>query len=211
MGLIEKEIFDMSLDKYVSKIIVQNSQGTTIKEYSKTQLAKIELDRKYMANSTVIIEYTITLTNNGELAGYVGDIIDYIPNDLTFSSEINTDWFVGSDKNLHNTSLGNEELKPGKSKVLKLTLTKKLTENNAGTVINTAEIGKATNEFEISDTDSTPSNKVKGEDDMSTAEVIISIKTGAEQVIAISIVLIILIAIGGAITFINKRKEGENA
>lgn len=209
MGLIEKEIFDMSLDKYVSKIIIQNKQGTTTKEYAKTQLAKIEIDKKYLANSTVIIEYTINVTNNGELAGYIGDIIDYIPDDLTFSSEINKDWFIGADKNLHNTSTENEELKPGETKTFTLTLTKTMTENNTGTVINTAEIGKATNAYEIEDTDSTPGNKVNGEDDISTAEVIISIKTG-EIYINLIVILTVIVIVGGII-LLKKRKEGENA
>ena len=208
MGLIENEIFDMSLEKYVSKIIVQNAQGTIVKEFSKTQLAKVEIDRKQLANSVVTIEYTLNIANEGEIPGYAGDIIDYMPKDLVFDQNSNTGWVLESDGNLHNTTLENEELKPGTVKTLKLTLTKTMNENNTGTVINTAEIGKATNEYEIKDIDSTPDNGVQKEDDMSTAEVIISIRTG-EVLISVTIILSIatLIAI---VIILKKRKEGEN-
>lgn len=208
MGLIENEIFDMSLEKYVSKIIVQNAQGTIVKEFSKAQLAKVEIDRKQLANSVVTIEYTLNIANEGEISGYAGDIIDYMPKDLVFDQNSNTGWVLESDGNLHNTTLENEELKPGTVKTLKLTLTKTMNENNTGTVINTAEIGKATNEYEIKDIDSTPDNGVQKEDDMSTAEVIISIRTG-EVLISVTIILSISILIAIAI-ILKKRKEGEN-
>ena len=208
MGLIENEIFDMSLEKYVSKIIVQNAQGTIVKEFSKAQLAKVEIDRKQLANSVVTIEYTLNIANEGEISGYAGDIIDYMPKDLVFDQNSNTGWVLESDGNLHNTTLENEELKPGTVKTLKLTLTKTMNENNTGTVINTAEIGKATNEYEIKDIDSTPDNGVQKEDDMSTAEVIISIRTG-EVLISVTIILSIAILIA-IVIILKKRKEGEN-
>ena len=208
MGLIENEIFDMSLEKYVSKIIVQNAQGTIVKEFSKTQLAKVEIDRKQLANSVVTIEYTLNIANEGEISGYAGDIIDYMPKDLVFDQNSNTGWVLESDGNLHNTTLENEELKPGTVKTLKLTLTKTMNENNTGTVINTAEIGKATNEYEIKDIDSTPDNGVQKEDDMSTAEVIISIRTG-EVLISVTIILSIAILIA-IVIILKKRKEGKN-
>ena len=55
MGLIKAQGFDMSLDKYVSKIIVQNSSGTQSYEYNDEKLAKVELDSKKIAGSNVII------------------------------------------------------------------------------------------------------------------------------------------------------------
>ena len=39
-GFIENEVFDLNLNKYVSRITVQNKAGTTVKEYNKEQLAK---------------------------------------------------------------------------------------------------------------------------------------------------------------------------
>lgn len=45
-GFIENEVFDLNLNKYVSRITVQNKAGTTVKEYNKEQLAKLEIDSK---------------------------------------------------------------------------------------------------------------------------------------------------------------------
>ena len=209
LGLIEKEIFDIKLDKYVNKITIQNKQGTVVKQYSNTQLAKVELDQKYLSNSTVLIEYEIKITNEGEIDGYVGEIIDYIPKDLQFNSQINKDWYLSTDGNLHNATLANEIIAPKETKTKTLTLTKTMTNNNTGTIINTAEIAKCNNQLGISDKDSTLGNKQQGEDDMSTAEVIISIKTGA-TVIGIIFVTILLGIILAILIIIKKRKEVGN-
>ena len=78
-GFIEGEKFDIRLDKYINKIIIQNNKGTTVNQYNKEKLAKIELDSKSILNSNVIIEYQIEVTNEGEIGGYVNEIIDYKP------------------------------------------------------------------------------------------------------------------------------------
>ena len=204
-GFIENEIFDLTLNKYISKITVQNKEGTTVKEYNKEQLAKLEIDSKQLAGSTVLIEYQMRITNEGELAGYANEIVDYMPSDLSFSSEINKDWYMSTDGNLHNTSLSKDIIEAGETKVLTLTLVKTMTNNNVGRTINTAEIAKASNELSIPDKDSTPSNKVQGEDDISTAEVIISIRTGLALSVGI-IVTIIALSVGGITVYTIKRK-----
>lgn len=209
-GFIKNEVFDLKLDKYVSKIIVQNNAGTSVKSYENTKLAKTEIHRKQLANSTVIIEYTINITNEGELAGYIGDVIDYIPKDLKFSSELNKDWYMSTDGNLHNITLADLTLDPGKTTTLNLILTKTMTNNNTGTVINTAEIGKASNKFSINDIDSTPANGVETEDDYGKAEVIISVATGAEVYITVSTIIIILLITTIGLYIIKKKKEGKN-
>ena len=63
-----------------------------------------------------------------------------------------------------------------------------MTESNTGLIPNTAEIVESYNELGLQDVDSTAGNKVKGEDDMGTAEVILSIKTG-EVVTTISLII----------------------
>ena len=44
----------------------------------------MEVDRKYVEGSTVQIEYNLLITNEGNLEGYVNDIVDLLPNDLEF-------------------------------------------------------------------------------------------------------------------------------
>ena len=207
-GFIENEKFDLKLDKYVSSIIMQDKTGTTKRQYDNAQLAKIELNSKYMSNTTVVIEYKIQITNEGELAGYVNELIDYIPKDLTFSSEMNKNWYQLTDGNLYSKELLNQVINPGESKTVTLTLTKTMNQNNTGTIINTAEINSAMNDFSIEDIDSTPGNKVNNEDDISTAQVIISIKTGA-VILYTSLAVVIVSIIGIGIYLIKKKVNIE--
>ncbi len=210
-GFIENKIFDLKLDKYITKVIVQNSKQTKTMQYDKTQLAKVELDSKQINNSTILVEYSIDITNEGELAGYANDIVDYIPNGYKINTEINKDWYTTNNGNtLHNTSLENEIINPGETKTLTLTLIKNMNENSTGTAINTAEIAKASNKQSIADKDSVPGNKATGEDDISSAELIVSIRTGAGIIIGIIILTIaVLLLIIFGIKKINVRR-GKN-
>lgn len=209
-GFIENEKFDLALDKQINKITVRNSSGVQVNEYGGTNLAKVEIDAKKLQGTIVLIEYKITVRNEGELAGYVNEIVDYIPNDLEFNSEMNTDWFISTDGNLHNISLTNQIINPGEEKTVTLTLVKTMNVNNTGTTVNMAEVAKSSNELSIEDRDSQSSNRLQSEDDMGIAEVIISVKTGL--VIAISSGLILVLLAGTAIVvYILKRKEGKNA
>lgn len=208
-GFIENEIFDLSLNKYINKVTVQNSAGTKVKEYDKEQLAKVEIYAKQIAGSTVLMEFAIQVTNEGELPGYANEIVDYIPNDLQFSSEINKDWYASTDGNLHTNALSKELINPGETKTITLTLVKAMTDSNTGRTANTAEIAKSSNDLSIPDKDSTPGNNSQGEDDISTAEVIISIRTGLAMTIGI-ITIIIALAIGGIMIYTIKRKEANH-
>ena len=210
IGLIKLQNFDLKLDKYVSKVIVQNKAGTSTTEYTDSKMAKAEIHSKQINGSTVLIEYKIRVTNVGEVEGYAKKIVDYMPNDLKFSSELNKDWYK-TNTGLYNSSLANEKIAAGESKELTLVLTKSMTENNTGLVNNTAEIAEAYNELGLADSNSTPGNKTQGENDMSSADVIISIKTGEiifyTTLIAV-ITLVILSAI--AVPIVRKVKKNTN-
>ena len=198
IGLIELKDFAFRLDKFVSRVLIQNVAGTTLKEYTNATVAKAELDSKKINGTNVIIEYEIKVTNIGEIDGYVKKIVDYMPNDLKFSSELNKDWYqTGSD--LYNSSLANEKIPAGESRTVKLTLTKAMTENNTGLINNTAEIAESYNELGIKDSKSTSANKTQGESDYGSADIILSLKTGGDvYVTAIAVVIAVL----GIITFI---------
>ena len=204
IGLIKLQNFDLKLDKYVSKMMIQNSQGTTVKEYQDETIAKVELDGKAINGTTVIIEYQIKVSNVGEVPGYVKKIADYIPSDLNFSSELNKDWYQ-SGSTLYNTSLANTKLEAGETKTVTLTLTKTMTENNVGRVNNTAEIAESYNELGIADSNSTPGNRVQGENDTGAADVIISIKTGG-IVLFTSMIGVAIVLLGAVVIFFQNKK-----
>ena len=193
----------MKLEKMVTRVVVQNSKTTRAVEYQDATLAKVDLDSKQLSNTSVVVEYKIKVTNDGEVAGYIKKIQDYVSSDFKFSSELNKDWYQsGSD--LYNNSLANVKLEPGQSKEITLILTKQMTENNTGLINNTAEIAESYNEQGLKDNDSTEGNRVKGEDDMGSADLILSIKTG--QVVETILVILSTIIIIGAGAYIITRK-----
>ena len=211
IGLVKVQNFDLKLDKYVSKIIIQNpTTGTSIREYNNETMAKLELDAKTISGTTAIVEYKIVVSNVGEVEGYAKKIVDYLSNDYQFSSEMNKEWYKKGD-NLYNASLANEKIAAGESKVITLTLTKSLTENNMGLINNTAEIAEDYNELGIQDSNSTAGNNAKGENDTGVAEVIISIKTGAEVALYTIFYMTIILGVVGILMIpITKLTKNKN-
>lgn len=204
IGLVNIPVFDMSLTKRVSKITVQNAEETKTYNFNNAELAKVEINGKYINGSTVLVEYKIRVTNEGELAGTVEKIVDYMPKEMTFTSDLNSAWVQESNGNLYNTELSKVEINPGETKEVTLVLRKKMTEDNTGTINNRAEIAEASNLSNTEDYDSIPGNKVQGEDDISTADVIIGIKTG-EVILYTIITIISLTILGIGIYYINKK------
>ena len=204
IGLVLNEKFDLELNKYITKVIVQNNSGITEYSYNNEQLAKVEIKAKQMAGSTVFVEYQLELKNNGAVPGTASVIADYLPKGLKFSSEMNTNWYQGTDGNLYTEELKDVTLEPGETKQVKLILTKTMTANNTGTFTNTAEIYEDKNDFGLVDTNSTPANQEQKENDYSTAELIISTATGS-PVMYIGIVITSMIILGGGIYLINKK------
>lgn len=204
IGLCESEKSDLKLEKYISSITL--TYGNTVKTYNyeDAKLAKVEIPAKELSNATVIIEYKIVVTNEGAITNYVRKIVDYLPTGMKFNSELNRDWYQSSNGDLYNSSLANTKLESGESLEVSLTLTKKMTDTNTGIVNNNAEIYEVYNDEGTLDIDSTPANKVSGEDDMSSADVVISVKTGDAIIYTTLISTIICIVIGVSIYYIRK-------
>ena len=202
IGLIEGSNFDLSLNKKVTQISMVNSKRTLELDYD-TQLAKIDLDYQYINNTKLAIEYEITITNEGDIPGYATKIVDYLPTEFDFSAELNKDWYTVG-KNIETKLLADSIINPGQSVSVKLVLTKNMTENDNGIVCNTAEIAETYNEFGQKDSDSTPANNKDGEDDISSANVILGIRTGGPVTyITLTLTIMTLICIGAY--EINKR------
>lgn len=204
LGLVVNPKFDLKLDKTVSKITVQDSTGTKTYDYEDTKLAKRDLIGKQINSTTIVVEYKIKVTNEGAVSGYVKKIADYVPSELKFSSELNKDWYEGQNGTIYNASLANTLINPGETKEVTLLLTKKLSEENIGLIHNSAEIYEAYNDLGLEDIDSTPGNKQTDEDDQSSADVLLTVKTG-ETILFIGLTLGIIstIAIGA---YVIKRK-----
>ena len=105
-------------------------------------------------------------------------------------------WNKTTTGELKTKELANEIINPGETKTTTLTLVKTMNQNNTGIITNTAEISSASNDLSIGDIDSTPNNKESNEDDISTAQVIVSIKTGAVTYIILALSIGIIICSG---------------
>ncbi len=205
LGLISREKFDLKLDKFVTKVSVQNKEGLKTHEYNDTTLAKVDITGKQLKNSTIVIEYKIKVTNEGNVAGYAKSLVDYLPKELNFNSELNTNWYAGNDGQLYTNELANQIIEPGQTKEVKLILTKKLTEDSTGIINNTAEIQESYNEQGLKDKDSTAGNNAQGEDDQGSADVLITVRTGGVMIIG-TILVIAIVALVIAGVYIMRKK-----
>ena len=201
IGLIKNAIFDLSLDKKISSITVVNAKGTKTKEYRNKNFAKVDLVAKYMNNTNVIVTYKFVITNKGEVTGYVDRLVDNLPSGLEFNSELNKDWYRGSDGNLY-TGLNGVTIKPGESKEVELVLTKKTTENSTGTFSNNAELASITNIEAIEEKEAAKENN------KSSADVVISIKTGSAMLY--TGITLAGVAIIGAGVYLVKKKATDS-
>ncbi len=203
IGLIKIPEFDMSLRKVVNRVIVQNGSNTQTYEYG-TDYAKLDINAKYLKEATVLVEYKIIITNEGEIAGKVKSVVDYMPRDMTFSTDLNRTWIQDSNGNLYNSELKGVNIEPGETKELLLVLKKVMTEENVGLISNTAELDEVENTENIKDRDSNLANRVDGEDDMSSASVLLGVRTGSE-VFYTTFIIVILIIISTGAYIINRK------
>lgn len=204
LGLKEREKFDLKLEKTVKKVTVTNTKlDPRVYEFDKN-FVQIPLYNTYVEYSTVLIEYSIKVTNNGRIAGYAKELVDYLPEGMAFSSDLNNNWYIGRDGNAYTTALANTLIKPGETKTVNLVLTRKMTGENVGLVHNVAEITKDYNDQGIKDGNSTPGNKKDGEDDMSYADTLLSMSTGNEIASFIGITIGILTIVVLAVYLIKK-------
>ncbi len=178
IGLCNKERFDLSLTKEVSKVTLTTPTIGT-KEYTYNgNVAKVELLDRNVGKSTMVVEYKIIVKNEGGVPGYAKTIVDYLPEEFTFNSSLNKQWYEGNDGNIYTSCLKDEEILPGEEKVISLVVNKKITDSTIGIINNTAEIYEDYNELGLKDVDSTPGNGVSNEDDMGAADVVVSLVTG---------------------------------
>ena len=194
-GFIKATVFDLSLEKRISKVTVQTSNDTNTYNFNNQQLAKVDINGKYLDGAKVIVEYTISVKNEGELEGYAKEVVDYLPKELEFQPELNEKWYKGNDGNLYTEELANTPIAVGQTKSVKLILTKTMTERNTGIINNEAEISKSYNKSGVADKDSKNKDKNSKDDDMSSADLIIGVKTGDTLIYISAIIAGIIIAI----------------
>jgi len=188
-GFMEGKKFDLKIDKSIRQITIKNNAGTKVNSYQNSKLAKVEIDAKQMESSNIVIQYNIAVTNQGEVAGYANEIIDYLPKDLTLNKANNQTWYALKDGSIATKELANQIISPGETKNITLTVSKKMTQENTGTITNKVRIGKYTNDYGSEDVDN--------QNNESQADVIVSVRTGRIILyISLTIIIIMIIAVG---------------
>ena len=180
---IKVKYYDLALRKWVTEAIVTYDGKTTVTQTGNTAEmdpeppAKVEIRGSRMDKTTVKFRFKIRVTNEGEIAGHVGEISDYIPEGLKFIQADNPEW-KEVDGKVVTDQLKDTLLQPGESAEVEIVLTWINGEEHLGLMTNVAEIS----EDDGDDIDSTPDNQKDSEDDQDDAPVIISITTGAADV-----------------------------
>lgn len=206
---IKVEYFDLSLLKFVSKVIIIEDGKETITEtgYNGHEdpepVVKVELHKKKLNKVTVKFGYGITITNEGDIPGYATEIKDYIPEGLKFNPNDNPEWTDEGNNVISTRQLQNVLLQPGESRTIEVMFTWINGKDNLALKTNTAEISEDKNEYDVPDKDSTPDNKKDGEDDIDIAKVILAVSTGATKTyFTLTLGLLAIIATG---VFLIKR------
>ena len=206
LGLTKGKIFDLDISKVITKVTVTNTkEKTKVYNYDNKSVAKVELGTAKVDFATVLVEYKIKVTNNGSVPGYAKSIVDYIPEGMTFNSELNNTWYLGKDGNAYNTNLANTMINPGETKEVTLVLSRKMSGENTGTVRNTAEILISYNEYGIEDRDVQVDRNDQKTNDKSSADLVIGMATGREVASITGITLGILSLIALAVYEIKKH------
>lgn len=205
LGLIENDVFDLKLDKYITKLSLTTPSAGTKTVNKKSQLEKVEVASRNAGKASLVIEYKIIITNEGNTPGYAKKVVDYLPEGWKFNTEINSDWYLGKDtNNIFNNSLENIKINPGESKELTVVISKTVNKEDYGKVVsNKAEIYESYSEQGLSDIDSKVANQVETEDDFSIANLIISVTTG-KTILYTSLTLGVLAILTTGVIMIKK-------
>jgi len=189
----KKKDFNLKVEKQV-KEIAYNGQVLSIND----NIGKVELDKNKIASTEMVVTYEIKVTNTAELKGGA-ELIENIPSGMTMNELDNKDWVIHEDTAI----LSVEDLEPGQERSYNVVMRWAPSENNLGMKENIAEIVKVDNEAGF--------EEITIEDNKGKADLVISIKTGAEDdnTIVKLAILAIFIVLGITVTCIILKEKNR--
>lgn len=186
--------FDISITKRIYKVL-QNEKEIE-GNIKNGKLVKIDIDGKKVEEENIKIIYAFKIKNEGQIAGSVGTIEDYIPEGLEFVKEDNAIYWEQEGDKIVNRLLEDTNLKPGEEKEITVALRWKKSGENTGTITNKVRIKNQTNKYGFKDVN--PSN------DASETEMLIAVKTG-EKIIRYGLIIFGLCIVLGSLIYLKKR------
>ncbi len=160
-----KLVFNFSIEKKIAEASIDGKQA---KVDDDGKIIKLEVVAKKVATSKVEVKYELEVKNTGEIEG-TANIKETLPAGFKVSNSNPSYWEEQTD----GTLITEVKLNPGQSENLEVVAIWENGGNNFGTMRNQAQITDTNNPANFLD-----SNE---DDNISTADVVMSIKTGAEQ------------------------------
>ena len=199
----EKQLFNLSVDKWVSKVNVNGIPQSAQSYNTKDQIYKLDIHRNKVSTADIKITYTIRITNTGEIEGTSGMITELIPQGYTFSQEDNEIHFEESNGILTTDALKDETIKPGEYKEIEIVLRWNRGDANFGQKDNTVILSDLTNPAGYED--------INKDDNRVKSQMLITIATGldsTDRIVVIGIVEIVLVISFGLLLSYKKRGNG---
>lgn len=133
MGLRIRQTFDVSVNKYITNVKVTSTKGTDSYDYDYKK--QVKLDFRNLKNTSFKVTYVIEIENTKYFPGTVGNIIETIPEGMTFDSSLaeNSGWYENNGL-LYYSDLSSTLLMPGEKYRIPIVLD--LVANSGGYYIN---------------------------------------------------------------------------
>ena len=167
----KKQEFNITVDKVITGVTLNGKEEDVLNN----KLVKVDVIDYQLESTNLEVSYLITVENTGEIEG-TAVVEERIPSYFEVAEGTAEEWGEAADGRMR----AEVSLQAGEKKELKVVLKWKRGSGN---------FGGQNNEVEIVET-SNPANytEIDTEDDKSNAEMVISIKTGKEQVVGLIIV-----------------------
>ena len=203
----EKQVFNLSVDKWVSRVNINgiNHEGKNI--HNKDELYAVDIHRSKVDTADVKITYKIRVSNTGEIEGTAGQIIEVIPEGYSYYQEDNTIYWEERNGIFVTDTLKDETIKPGEYKEIEIVLRWNRGEDNLGEKENLVILSQENNPAGYQD--------VKEEDNHSTSNMLITVATGLDSngriiltaVVTMVLSIILAVNVGLLVTYKERQKK----
>ena len=198
----EKEKFNLSVDKWVSKVNVDGIPQSAQNYSTKDQIYKLDIHRSKVDTANVKITYVIRVTNTGEIEGTVERLTELIPQGYSFNQEDNEIRWEQDNGILTTDALKSETIQPGEYKEIEITLRWNPGEANFGQKDNTVILSNVNNPAGYED--------INKDDNSDKSQMILTIATGldsTDRVVVIGIIEIVLVITVGLLLSYKKKER----
>lgn len=165
-------VFDLEIEKYVSRVLVDGKEVVNNAYSDKDNLVKIEVPQSKIKTQDIKVIYSIRVNNIGEVDGTVGKIIDKIPDGLSFVATDNPDWSE-ENGNIIYEKCKNMTIKPNSYAEINIILRWNNSEENFNEKTNQVSMFDLSNKYNFNEKDSN-NNEAK-------ANIVFAVKTGKDN------------------------------